>query len=84
MGIPELRTPGPRQRCAGFEVDAGRCQLLERHANRHAAQVSDAVMTWDDNEVHLWPREHDLTRWLVNLAWAPGFPRTERRAQLSR
>ena len=41
-------------------------------------------MTWDDNEVHHWPRGHHLTRWLVNLAWAPGFPRTEHPVELSR
>lgn len=84
MGIPELAPPGPRQRCADLDLDGGRCQLLERHSGRHAAQVADAVVLWDASELHSWPREHHVTRWLVNLAWAPGFPRVEHEAQLSR
>ncbi len=65
-------------------MDGGRCQLLERHPGRHAAQVEDAVLLWDDTEVHRWPRSHSVTKWLVNLAWAPGFPQVEHRAQLIR
>jgi hypothetical protein len=57
------------------DVDGGRCQLQASHRGRHAAQVEQVVLTWDESEAHRWPLNRAGVRWLVDLQWACGYPR---------
>jgi hypothetical protein len=62
-------------RCADLDADGGRCQLRPVHGGRHAAQIEQVVVVWDDSEVYRWPLDRAGVHWLVDLPWAAGFPR---------
>jgi hypothetical protein len=60
------------ERCSAYDVTQGRCQLIDSHPAPHAMAVTDAYMTWNDNDAQRWTSDAPPS-WLIDLAWLPGF-----------
>jgi hypothetical protein len=64
--------PRLRSRCEHEDRDAGRCQLIAGHLDRHVAAADGAYLTWDGFDVHRLGRLNP-PGWLKDLPWAPGL-----------
>ena len=57
------------ERCTSEDVDGGQCQLQAAHDGPHAADISDAYLTWNNGgELQGWNRA-DPPSWLRELPW---------------
>jgi hypothetical protein len=58
-------------RCASYDLDAGRCQLVVGHGGPHATKAHDAFLTLALNQISRWSQRQPAL-WLFDLSWAPG------------
>jgi hypothetical protein len=63
----------PIERCAIYDLNSGRCQLLAEHNGPHATDVGGSTcMTWHAGQAQYWPL-YPAPHWLIDLAWVPGY-----------
>jgi hypothetical protein len=68
-----FESSAPFERCATYDRDSGRCQLLAGHIGPHATEVGGSTcMTWHANRSQYWPL-YQAPHWLIYLPWVPGY-----------
>jgi hypothetical protein len=71
MTYPSLSSASS-ERCADYDLVAGRCQLLADHHEPHAADIGGTYLTWRLGEAERWPMQPPPP-WLLELPWAAGL-----------
>lgn len=60
------------ERCASYDLDGGRCQLVKGHGGSHAVAMVDRYLTWDVGDTSLWSGVRPPL-WIFDLPWAAGL-----------